>query len=205
MVKILFQDNDILAVLKPVGIDSEKELPEVLKELTGNSYIAVLHRLDTTVSGVMIFAKNKTAAANISKQITSGEFKKEYLAVISGTPTKSNDTLTDLLFKDSRINKSFVVKSERKGVKKAILSYETLNTVHLDNGDISLIKVLLHTGRTHQIRVQFANIGHALIGDNKYGKVVKGHSDVRLWGYLLKFKHPTKDEIMEFSIKPDWL
>ncbi len=202
MVKILFEDSDIVAVIKPSGMDSEKELPEILKELTGSSYIAVLHRLDVLVSGVMIFAKTKYAAANISEQIKVGGFKKEYLAVISGVPQDKSSTLTDLLFKDSEKNKSYVVKRERKGVKKAVLEYDTLNSVHLDNGDISLIKVLLHTGRTHQIRVQFSSRRHPLLGDKKYGS--KFNCPIALFSHKITFTHPKTREIISFKEFPDY-
>ena len=202
MVKILFEDKDIVAVLKPIGIDSEKELPEILKEITGSSYIAVLHRLDKGVSGVMVYAKTRKAAGNISEQIKSGDFKKEYLAVISGIPNEPAATLCDLLFKDSGKNKSYVVKRERKGVKKAVLSYETLNSIHLDNGDISLIKVLLHTGRTHQIRVQFSSRRHSLLGDKKYGS--KFSCPIALFSHKITFIHPITNEIISFEENPDY-
>ncbi len=202
MVKILFEDNDIVVVLKPTGIDSEKELPEILKTLTGSSYIAVLHRLDKLVSGVMVYAKTKEAAANISEQIKIGNLKKEYLAVIAGIPAENSATLSDLLFKDSSKNKSYVVKRERKGVKKAILSYETLNSAHLDNGDISLIKVFLHTGRTHQIRVQFSSRKHSLLGDKKYGSHFA--CPIALFSHKITFTHPKTNQTISFEENPDY-
>ena len=202
MVKIIYEDNDIIFAIKPVGIDSEKEMSEELKTLTNSDYIAVLHRLDTAVSGVMVYAKNKTAAANLSAQIQNGNFKKEYLAVVSGVPTKPCGRYEDLLFKDSSKNKSYVVKRDRKGVKKAVLEYETLSTVHLDNGDISLIKILLHTGRTHQIRVQFSSRKMSLLGDKKYGS--RFDCPIALFSHKITLLHPTTNETISFKADPDY-
>lgn len=202
MVKIIFEDKYIVAAIKPSGIDSEKEMVERLKELTNSDYIAVLHRLDTAVSGVMIYAKTKAAAANISAQIQSDNFKKEYLAVVSGAPEEPQGRYEDLLFKDSAKNKSYVVKRERKGVKKAVLEYETLSTAHLDNGDISLIRVLLHTGRTHQIRVQFSHRKMSLLGDKKYGS--RYDCPIALFSHTITLLHPTTNEPLCFTAEPDY-
>ncbi len=202
MLKIIYEDNDVIAAIKPAGIDSEKEMVELLKALTSSDYIAVLHRLDTAVSGVMVYAKSKSAAANLSAQIQNGEFKKEYLCVVGGIPEESHARLEDLLFKDSSKNKSYVVKRERKGVKKAVLDYETLSTAHLDNGDISLLKVLLHTGRTHQIRVQFSSRKLCLLGDKKYGS--KFDCPIALFSHKITLHHPKTNEEMVFSAEPDY-
>lgn len=202
MIKIIYEDTDIIVAIKPVGIDSEKEMCEQLKTITNTDYIAVLHRLDTAVSGVMVYAKTKAAAANISAQIQKGEFKKEYLTVVCGIPEKPSNRLKDLLFKDSAKNKSYVVKRERKGVKKAILDYETLSTVHLDNGDISLLKIVLHTGRTHQIRVQFSHRKLSLLGDKKYGS--KFECPIALFSHKITFTHPTTKLNLVFEAEPDY-
>ena len=202
MLRIIYEDNDVIAVIKPVGIDSEKEMVERLKTHTSSDYIAVLHRLDTAVSGVMVYAKNKAAAANLSAQIQNGKFKKEYLCVVGGIPENSSGRLEDLLFKDSAKNKSYVVKRERKGVKKAVLDYETLSTLHLDNGDISLIRVLLHTGRTHQIRVQFSSRKLCLLGDKKYGS--KLDCPIALFSNKITLTHPETKKEMIFEAEPDY-
>ncbi len=159
----LFSDNDIVVCVKPVGLDSEKEVPtELSNELGGE--IFTLHRLDKNVGGVMIFARNKKTAAAFSKLISEGELIKEYIALVHGTPPESG-VLEDFLFKDSRKNKVFVVKRERKGVKKAKLEYKLLST----DGEKSLVRIKLHTGRSHQIRVQFSSRGYPIVGDHKYG------------------------------------
>lgn len=202
MISVIYEDNDILAAIKPMGIDSEKGMVEGLKSLTSSDYIAVLHRLDTAVSGVMVFAKNKNAAASISSQIVNGNFKKEYLAVVSGAPNEPNGRYEDLLFKDSAKNKSYVVKTERKGVKRAVLEYETLCTAHLDNGDISLVNIRLHTGRTHQIRVQFSHRKMSLLGDKKYGS--RFDCPIALFSRKITLNHPTTNQPLCFEAKPDF-
>ncbi len=202
MTDIIYEDEYIVAAIKPVGIDSEKEMCEQLNSLTSSDYIAVLHRLDTAVSGVMVYAKTKDAAANLSLQIQNGEFKKEYLCVVGGVPKQSHARLEDLLFKDSAKNKSYVVKRERKGVKKAVLDYETLSTAHLDNGDISLLKVRLYTGRTHQIRVQFSSRKLCLLGDKKYGS--KFDCPIALFSHKITLSHPKTKKSLTFEAEPDY-
>lgn len=202
MITIIYEDNDIIAAIKPTGVDSEKGMVEGLKALTNSDYIAVLHRLDTAVSGVMVYAKTKAAAANISSQIVNGDFKKQYWAVVAGVPTEASGRYEDLLFKDSAKNKSYVVKTERKGVKKAVLEYRTLSTAHLDNGDISLINISLHTGRTHQIRVQFSHRKMSLLGDKKYGS--RYECPVALFSHKITLSHPTSKEPLCFEAEPDY-
>ncbi len=202
MINIIFEDEHIIVAIKPVGINSESEMPNLLKEETGSDYIAPVHRLDTAVSGVMVYAKTKSAAAFISSQIISGDFKKEYLAIISGEMEDTSGTLTDLLFKDSTKNKSYVVKRERRGVKKAVLSYETKDSVMLDNETISLIRVVLHTGRTHQIRVQFSSRRHSLLGDKKYGS--RFQCPIALFSHKISFIHPESKEKLSFKAQPDY-
>ena len=159
---ILFVDQDIVVCIKPVGLDSEHQIPEALKkQLQGDIY--TLHRLDKNVGGVMVYARSKEAAAILSAQIQRGELIKEYVALVHGTPPESGDW-EDLLFKDSRRNKVFVVDRQRAGVKKARLEYRRLR-----EGENSLVRIRLHTGRSHQIRVQFASRGFPLVGDHKYG------------------------------------
>ena len=167
--KILYEDKDLVVVLKPPHILSQfsengENAVTLLEEITGSEIFAV-SRLDRNVGGVMVFAKNRRWAGELTKQMQNGSFSKKYIAVLRGEPEEKTGTLEDLLFKDSRKNKTFVVQRERKGVKKASLEYEVLET---KNG-LSLVQVKLHTGRTHQIRVQFASRKMPLVGDGKYG------------------------------------
>lgn len=196
--EILYSDDYIVACIKPVGILSQADTgggESMITELSKmyGCEIYPLHRLDKGVSGIMVYAKTKFAASKLSQDIVNHRFKKEYLAVVNGTPQESGE-MVDLLFKDSRKNKSYVVNRMRKGVKQASLEYELLKT----NGQKSLVRVLLHTGRTHQIRVQFASRKMPLLGDKKYG----GNSDyenIALLSYRLSFNHPKTKEEMIFT------
>ena len=194
--KILYSDDYIVVCIKPVGILSQEDSnggTSMITELSAlySCEIYPLHRLDKGVSGVMVYAKNKFAASELSRDIAEHRFKKEYLAVVKGTPDQSGE-MVDLLFKDSRKNKSFVVKSMRKGVKEARLSYWCLKT----NENKSAVRVLLHTGRTPQIRVQFSSRKMPLLGDKKYGGDVN-YNDIALLSYRLTFAHPkTKEELV---------
>ena len=167
--EILYQDNSLVFIVKPSGISSEEETVKLLKEQL-NSEIYPLHRLDKPVSGVMVYAKTKNAAARMSEKISSQkDFIKEYLVVCEGEFSENEGEMHDLLFKDSSKNKSFVVKRERKGVKKASLSYKVIQKGFFNERPCTLLSVKLHTGRSHQIRVQFASRKHPLFGDGKYG------------------------------------
>ena len=160
--EILYSDNDIAVCVKPVGLDSEHQVPDALKAQLGGEYHTV-HRLDKNVGGVMVYARNPAAAAALSRSIQEGTMVKEYVAIVHGTPPEYGDW-TDLLWKDSTKNKVFIVKRDRKGVKKARLEF-----TRLTEGESSLVRIRLHTGRSHQIRVQFASRGFPLVGDHKYG------------------------------------
>ncbi len=168
---ILYYDKNVVFATKPVGVSSEGEgMPRLLKEEFEKEGIKTeiypLHRLDMAVSGVMIFARNKEAAGKLGDMVAKNQgVKKEYLAVIHGEPENPKGIFEDLLFKDSAKNKSYVVKKERKGVKKASLEYEVIES----RGGLTLVKIVLHTGRTHQIRVQFSSRKMPLFGDGKYG------------------------------------
>ena len=153
--KILYSDKQIVVCIKPVGLDAEHELPEQLKERLGGEILPI-HRLDKNVGGVMVYARTKQAAAVLSKAVQEGTMVKEYVAMVHGTPPE-NDDWTDLLWKDSAKNKVFVVKRERKGVKKARLEFR-----RLAEGETSLVRVRLHTGRSHQIRVQLSHAGYPI-------------------------------------------
>ena len=192
--EILFSDKDIAVVVKPVGLDSEHQLPEQLKNLLGGE-IYTLHRLDMNVGGIMVYARTKEAAASLSAQIQRGEMVKEYVALVHGTPPESGDW-EDLLFKDSRRNKVFVVDRQRSGVKKARLEFKRLTA-----GDKSLVRIRLHTGRSHQIRVQFASRGFPLVGDHKYGARDEKTAPV-LHSCCITFSY--KGEKKAFSSLPDW-
>ena len=206
MIEILFEDADILVCIKPAGYlsedtDTETSLPRAIKSERSRSELFAVHRLAREVSGVMVYAKNKAAAAKLSAQVADRSFEKEYLAVVEGVPVEDGATLTDLLFKDSRKNKSFVVDRKRAGVKEASLSYKTIA-----KGDgRALVRVKLHTGRTHQIRVQFASRKMPVLGDGKYGSTVRS-GEIALASCMIKFKHPRTDKITEFTYEPtgDW-
>jgi len=172
MIEILYDDKDVVFCVKPCGYSSETDLPKALGEQL-KSDIYTLHRLDKPVSGVMVYAKNKETAAKLSRKIADqSDFEKTYLVVCEGEFEHSPGTMEDLLFKDSAKNKSYVVKRERKGVKKALLEYEVLALAEYDGKKCSMVLVTLKTGRSHQIRVQFASRKHPLFGDGKYGSKI---------------------------------
>ncbi len=193
---ILYQDRDLLLCIKPVGLDSEKEVCALLSEQLELPQVYCLHRLDTAVGGVMVYGKTKTAAARMSRLIEEKAMEKQYLAIVSGCPEQEKGTFSDLLFKDSRKNKSFIVERERRGVKRAVLDYEVL----AKEGGRSLVKVTLRTGRSHQIRVQFAGRRMPLLGDGKYGSREKGN--IALWSYRLSFTGPISGKSIDISALP---
>ena len=163
--EILYSDPELVAAVKPVGVGSEDQpggMPQLLREALGGDIYPV-HRLDLNVGGVMVYARTKNAAAALSQAIADGSMTKEYRALVHGVPPQSG-IWQDLLFKNSRKNKVYVVKRERKGVKKAVLEFQRLTDT-----DPALVHIRLRTGRSHQIRVQFASRGYPLVGDHKYG------------------------------------
>lgn len=192
--EILFSDCDLAVCVKPVGLDSELDVPKALKEALGGD-IFPLHRLDKNVGGVMVYARTKAAAAALSKAIQNGEMVKEYVAKVHGVPAKSGE-LRDLLFKDSRKNKVFVVKKARAGVKEARLQYR-----RLEQGEESLIHVRLFTGRSHQIRVQFSSRGYPLVGDHKYGSRAK---ELVPMLFSCRITFPYKGNICRCCALPEW-
>lgn len=189
--EILYQDKDFVVCIKPVGLDAEIQVPEALKNILSGE-IFPIHRLDLNVGGVMVYARTKAAAAQLSRLVQEGAMVKEYVATVHGTPPESA-TWEDLLFKDSRRNKVFVVQRQRTGVKTAKLEFVRL----ADN----LVRIRLHTGRSHQIRVQFASRGFPLVGDHKYG-ARDDCSAPMLYSCCISF--PWKNQQMRFESFPHW-
>lgn len=192
--EILYSDKSLAVCVKPVGLDSEQEVPAALIQALGGE-IFPIHRLDKNVGGVMVYARTRQAAAALSRAIQEGSMVKEYVALVHGTPPETGDW-EDLLFKDSAKNKVFVVKKERKGVKKARLGYRVLTS-----GPDSLVRIRLHTGRSHQIRVQFASRGYPLAGDHKYG-ARDDLSAPMLFSCRVSF--PWQGSLQSYEALPDW-
>lgn len=211
--KVIYEDNHIIVVEKKPNIPSQSDktgdtdmlaiVKEYIKEKynkLGNVYLGLVHRLDRPVGGIMIFAKTSKAASRLSNQVREKIFKKEYLAVVDGEFEQKKGSLRDYLYKDERNNISKVVKKEKKNAKLASLDYEVLKYNNVKN--LSLVKINLHTGRHHQIRVQLANFNHSIFGDQKYGTRGKG-KQIALWAYKLTIIHPITKEEMEFTDFPD--
>lgn len=203
-IQIFHHDKDIVVCQKPVGISSENTdnkdgLPDLLSEQLGLKEVYTLHRLDTGVGGLMAYAVNKKAASVLSKDISEGNFHKYYTATVYGRPENDEGVFEDLLFKDSKKNKSFVVTKERKGVKKAKLSYRVLESKKDGENVKTVVEVYLYTGRSHQIRVQFSHRGMPLIGDGKYG-AKDNEKNIALCCTKLRFAHPATREELEFEI-----
>lgn len=204
---ILFEDDYILVCIKPCGLLSQSDskggesMISLLENHCGGS-VYPIHRLDREVGGIMVYAKTKNSAAILSRDIAEQKLKKEYIALVHGIPKEAKGKMVDLLFKDGGKNKSFVVKRERKGVKKASLQYETVNIKLFDNEPYSVVKILLHTGRTHQIRVQFSSRKIPLAGDRKYG-AKDNFNNIGLWSYQLTFLHPLTKKVLTFSCEPE--
>ena len=203
---ILYEDAHLVICLKPPGVlseDSEKGrcMPALLREhyrAQGKSdYIATVHRLDKIVGGVMVFSRRRQVTGQLTAVIARHEITKEYLAVLRGHPEKAEDTLTDLLFRDAAHNKSYVVRRMRKGVREARLSYREIARTDA----LSLVRIQLHTGRTHQIRVQFASRGLPLLGDIRYGSRDE-RCTAALWSYRLALRHPVTGETVDVSALP---
>ncbi len=203
-IEILFEDNDILVINKPVGIlseNSQKGEQGIITYLQNESRkdLHLLHRLDREVGGVMVFAKNKKSASSLSTDIANGKFYKSYLAVTDGIPENDEGVYKDLLFKDSKKNRSFVVNRMRKGVREASLEYVVLKKSEKK----ALVRVLLHTGRTHQIRVQFSSRKTPLTGDGRYGSKDR-ECNIALHSHKISFNHPKTKEMVEFVSNPDF-
>ena len=191
---ILYSDRGIAVCIKPVGLDSENDVPAALREQLGGEVLPI-HRLDKNVGGVMVYARTRQAAAALSKAVQEGTMVKEYVAMVHGTPPASGDW-EDLLWKDSKKNKVFVVKRVRGGVKKARLEF-----VRLSAGETSLVRIRLHTGRSHQIRVQFSSRGFPLVGDHKYGSRDEKTAPML---FSCKITFPWQGKEMAFEALPVW-
>ncbi len=192
--ELLYQNGDFAVCIKPVGLDAEQQVSAMLREILGGE-VFTLHRLDKNVGGVMVYARTKVAAAALSKTIAQGDMVKEYVAMVHGTPPPEGDW-EDLLFKDSRKNKVFVVKRQRTGVKAARLTYRCVKA-----GEQSLVRIRLYTGRSHQIRVQFSSRGYPLVGDHKYGSR-DAATEPMLFSCCITF--PYKGELWRFEALPQW-
>ena len=202
MIKIYFEDEHIIACEKPYGVMSQsgngENMPSLLAQQLGCTIYPV-HRLDTTTTGVMLFAKTERGAALLSSQIANGDLDKHYLAVCHGRV--ENGEMTDYLYHDKVKNKSFVVKSERKGAKLAKLEFCTQGSAFLGENELSLVKIHLLTGRTHQIRVQFASRGNMLYGDGKYG--ARDNDKIALHSHMITITHPITKKQMTFTSLPE--
>ena len=199
--EVLFADEHIAVAIKEPGILSqdsgERSMPQLLRNALDAEQVHVVHRLDKEVGGVMVYGLSQKGAAGLSRMVQERKMEKIYLAVLRGIPGEKEAVLEDLLFHDQRRNKTFVVDRQRKGVKDAKLDYTLLETA----GERSLVRVRLHTGRTHQIRVQFAWRKLPLVGDGKYGGKEPG-STLGLWCHSLTFPHPVTGKTMAFSQNP---
>lgn len=200
--ELIYVDADLVVCIKPARVLSTDEpggLPELVRQALGNEKadIRTVHRLDRVVSGVMVLARNAKAASELSRQIREDEFDKEYQAILHGCPTEKAGTLKDLLWRDKARKMTMVAKKPAKGVQEAVLDYQVLGNAE----DLSRVAIQLHTGRTHQIRVQFASRGMPLVGERKYA-VLEDPCEIALWSYRIGFTHPTTGKRMEFSQEP---
>ena len=200
--ELIYQDKDIIVCVKPPRVLSTDEpggVPDLVRQELGDpdANVRTVHRLDRTVSGLMVLARRSKAAAELSRQIREGEFQKEYVAVIHGSPEKDGGELRDLLLRNKQERKTYIVTEMDKDVQEARLSYQVLNRAE----DLSRVRIQLHTGRTHQIRVQFSGRGWPLVGDRKYG-IADAAEEIALWSYRLAFKHPYSGKTMEFVLEP---
>ena len=203
---LYYNDEHLAAAYKPYGVLSEyhetkPNMPAMLCEELGCDTVYPVHRLDRTTQGLMVYAKTEEAARRLSAMVQRGEVEKVYLAVIGGVPDPLAGEYIDLLYFDRRKNKSYVVKRERRGGKQARLHYETRRTIEQEGQSLSLVKIVLDTGRTHQIRVQFASRKMPLIGDRRYGCKLACNS-IQLCASELAFTHPFTGEELHFTYTP---
>lgn len=200
--ELVYADDEILVCLKPARVLSTDEpggVPELARQALGDpaADVRTVHRLDRVVAGLMVLARNGAAASELSRQIREGRFEKEYLAVIHGVPLEQQGTFRDLLGRDKARRMTYVAPEMAKGIQEAVLDYEVLGTAE----DMSRVRIRLHTGRTHQIRVQFASREMPLVGERKYS-TLDDPCKIALWSYRLAFTHPASGKRMEFVHQP---
>lgn len=208
---ILYEDNHIIVVMKPQNVAScgdesgDENLLDMIKEYIkekyekqGNVYVGLVHRLDRPTGGVMVYAKSSKAASRLSEQMREGDFEKKYLTVLCGTPEEERKTLVNYLKKNSVNNMVYLCPPTTDGAKMASLEYKVIET----KGKYALTEVALHTGRSHQIRVQMAGISHPVFGDMRYGGVNAQKGKLALWAYSLSFTHPVTKERLKFVVEP---
>ena len=213
MLNVIYDDNHIIAVVKPQNVPTQeditgdKDMLTMVKEYVkekynkpGNVFIGLVHRLDRPTGGVMVFARTSKAANKLSRQIQEKTFEKTYYAVVKGVPKQPRNTLINYIQKDLRENKASIVPMDVAGAKKSVLHYELIDT----QDNLSLLKINLETGRSHQIRLQLSNIGLPIYGDAKYGNVQPGlkTTNLALWAANLSFQHPTQERKMLFKVFP---
>ena len=202
MLTMLYLDDHIAVCVKPPRVLSTDEpggMPDLVRQTLGDprADVRTVHRLDRVVGGVMVLARNAAAASELSRQIREGSFEKKYLAVVHGAPEEDSGELRDLLGRDKARKMTFVAEAPGKGIQEAVLSYRVLNKA----GDLSRVKVTLFTGRTHQIRVQFASRGMPLVGERKYS-TLNDPCEIALWSCFLRFHHPVTGEELTFTRLP---
>ena len=206
--KILYEDNHIIVVIKPYNVPVQADSSNDLDMLTiiknyikekynkpGNVYLGLVHRLDRPVGGVMVFAKTSKAASRLSEEVRTNKIHKTYLAVVHGILDKKNGKLINKMSKDEKTHNSYI---DEKNGKEAILEYKVIK----EEDDLSLLKINLITGRHHQIRLQLSNINHPIYGDQRYG--LQDKKQIMLYAYKLEFTHPVTKEVMIFKNLPNW-
>ena len=210
-IDIVYEDNHIIVVLKPQGVptcgdesgddsllEGVRRYLKVTYEKPGNVYVGLIHRLDRPTGGVMVFAKTSKAASRLAEQMRGGDFEKKYFTVLVGTPKEPQKTLVNYLKKNPVNNMVYLCPPTTDGAKMASLDYRVLQ----EREGLCLAEVRLHTGRTHQIRVQMAGIGHPVYGDMRYGGENAKKGWLALWAYSLSFTHPVTKERMRFMVQP---
>ena len=200
--ELIYVDDDIVVAIKPARVLSTDEaggMPELVRESLGNpkADIRTVHRLDRVVSGLMVLARNAHSASELSRQIRENEFQKEYMAVVHGHPVENSATLRDFLGRDKARKMTYVADAPAKGVQEAVLDYQVVSS----NDAFSKVRIRLHTGRTHQIRVQFASRELPLVGERKYSEL-DDPCEIALWSCRLAFTHPSTGKPMAFTHEP---
>jgi 23S rRNA pseudouridine1911/1915/1917 synthase len=218
--RVLYEDQDLIVCIKPMGVPSQSDksrdadMVTLIKKYLFDQgmtkeepYVGLVHRLDRPVGGIMVFARNQEAAADLSGQMLDGEFHKSYQAILTGELPEEGGVMVDYLLRDGRTNSSKIVKKGTKGAKKAELSYEVLDVIETDKDLFSYVLIELVTGRHHQIRVQCAGRGAGIYGDTKYNpkfqKVKKSYQQIGLYSTRVEFLHPATGEKMVFKAEPE--